>query len=87
MRIRLLAAVLAGKIVHYLCRLCGRRGSSLPGMVALRVFPGVLAALAGQVRSGTVLVTGTNGKTTTTALVGEIFQKAGWRTLVAGIIG
>lgn len=38
-------------------------------------------------RSPVVAITGTNGKTTTTALVGEIFQKAGYRTLVAGNIG
>ncbi len=32
-------------------------------------------------------ITGTNGKTTTTALVGEIFKKAGRPTIVAGNIG
>jgi UDP-N-acetylmuramoylalanine--D-glutamate ligase len=34
-----------------------------------------------------VAITGTNGKTTTTALTGEIFRGAGWRALVAGNIG
>jgi UDP-N-acetylmuramoylalanine--D-glutamate ligase len=34
-----------------------------------------------------VAITGTNGKTTTTTLVGEIFKRAGWNTLVAGNIG
>jgi len=34
-----------------------------------------------------VAITGTNGKTTTTTLVGEIFKKAGWNTFVAGNIG
>src|ERR1051325_10994894 len=34
-----------------------------------------------------VAITGTNGKTTTTTLVGEIFKKAGWNTQVAGNIG
>ncbi|MTI85248.1 MAG: UDP-N-acetylmuramoyl-L-alanine--D-glutamate ligase [Firmicutes bacterium] len=34
-----------------------------------------------------VAITGTNGKTTTTSLVGEIFKDAGYRTLVAGNIG
>ncbi|MEW6771020.1 MAG: MurT ligase domain-containing protein [Bacillota bacterium] len=81
MRIGLLAAVLAGKIVHYLCKLCGRRGSSLPGMVALRLFPGVLAALAGQVRSGTVLVTGTNGKTTTNNMLARVLEGAGYKVI------
>ena len=34
-----------------------------------------------------IAITGTNGKTTTTALVGEIFKDAGWNTLVGGNIG
>lgn len=34
-----------------------------------------------------VAITGTNGKTTTTTLVGEIFKHAGFKTLVGGNIG
>ena len=34
-----------------------------------------------------VAITGTNGKTTTTSLIGEIFKNAGIKTLVAGNIG
>ncbi len=34
-----------------------------------------------------VAITGTNGKTTTTALIGEIFKHAAWSTQVAGNIG
>jgi len=39
--------------------------------------------MAGEI----VAITGTNGKTTTTALAGNIFQKAGRPTVVAGNIG
>lgn len=38
-------------------------------------------------RAPMVAITGTNGKTTTTTLVGEIFKSAGYKTLVAGNIG
>ncbi|HIE12230.1 MAG TPA: UDP-N-acetylmuramoyl-L-alanine--D-glutamate ligase [Desulfotomaculum sp.] len=38
-------------------------------------------------RAPVVAITGTNGKTTTTALTGEILRAAGRRTLVAGNIG
>ena len=38
-------------------------------------------------RTPIVAITGTNGKTTTTSLVGEIFKAAGRRTLVGGNIG
>jgi UDP-N-acetylmuramoylalanine--D-glutamate ligase len=40
-----------------------------------------------QCESPVVAITGTNGKTTTTTLIGEIFKKAGWNTQVAGNIG
>ncbi|MCQ2551010.1 MAG: UDP-N-acetylmuramoyl-L-alanine--D-glutamate ligase [Clostridia bacterium] len=44
--------------------------------------------LAYQVGDGTyIAITGTNGKTTTTTLVGEIFKKSGMRTHVVGNIG
>jgi UDP-N-acetylmuramoylalanine--D-glutamate ligase len=38
-------------------------------------------------RAPIVAITGSNGKTTTTTLVGKIFEKAGWKTIVAGNIG
>jgi UDP-N-acetylmuramoylalanine--D-glutamate ligase len=44
--------------------------------------------LAAQFLKGKVLaITGSNGKTTTTAMVGEILEKAGLQTLVGGNIG
>ncbi len=44
--------------------------------------------LAGRFLKGRILaITGSNGKTTTTALAGEILQGAGFLTLVAGNIG
>lgn len=38
-------------------------------------------------KSPIVAITGTNGKTTTTALTGEIFKSAGFNTIVCGNIG
>ncbi len=44
--------------------------------------------LAGRFLKGkTVAITGSNGKTTTTTLLGEILKEAGFRTLVGGNIG
>jgi len=44
--------------------------------------------LAARFLKGKILaITGSNGKTTTTALAGEILKAAGYRTLVAGNIG
>lgn len=79
-RMRLRAAVLAAKIAHRLTRLCGRGGgTAFPGLVAERIFPGTLAALTRGLARGSVAVTGTNGKTTTTRLLADIFAAAGWR--------
>jgi len=44
--------------------------------------------LAAQFLSGPIVaITGSNGKTTTTTLIGEIFTKSGLKTLVGGNIG
>lgn len=39
------------------------------------------------IRKPLIGITGTNGKTTTTTLIGEIFRNAGYRTFVGGNIG
>ena len=87
MNLRVSVAVAAGKIAHWLSRRQGHKGSSLPGLVAQRLYPGTLRDLAAQVRKQIIIVSGTNGKTTTTALLGEIFKQSGKRTLIAGNIG
>ena len=48
---------------------------------------GELELAARFLKGKTLAITGSNGKTTTTALVGEIFQKAGVPVLVGGNIG
>ena len=48
---------------------------------------GELELAARFLKGRTLAITGSNGKTTTTALVGEILQKAGMATLVGGNIG
>ena len=82
MRLRLVLAVWAGKLAMWLSRILGRgSGSSLPGVVALRVYPGVLAQLADQIREGIILVTGTNGKTTTSNMLADIMAGEGARVV------
>ncbi len=44
-------------------------------------------AAAGEVAAGTVCVTGTKGKSTTTALLAHLLRRAGLRTALAGNIG
>ncbi len=53
----------------------------MPGVVARRVDPRVLTRLSKGLRRGSVAVTGTNGKTTTTRMVAKILQTAGVRAV------
>jgi lipid II isoglutaminyl synthase (glutamine-hydrolysing) len=71
--LRTTAAVVAGKTARAVSRLRGG-GSALPGLVAEKVDPGFLShALAGVPR-GIVVVSGTNGKTTTTKMLVAILR-------------
>ncbi|MBA3424175.1 MAG: DUF1727 domain-containing protein, partial [Rubrobacter sp.] len=56
-------------------------GSTVPGVVARRVDPGVLAKLSRRLPLGSAAITGTNGKTTTTRMVSKILQTAGIRAV------
>jgi UDP-N-acetylmuramyl tripeptide synthase len=67
-----LLAVWLGKITLLALRLIGRRGNALPGLVVEKVFPRFLARAMSRLREGVVVVTGTNGKTTTTKMVATL---------------
>ena len=69
------AAVGLARIAASIVGLAHHQGTALPGLAAERVWPGAFAALAAQLRS-TVLVVGTNGKTTTSGLIAEIVRAA-----------
>jgi lipid II isoglutaminyl synthase (glutamine-hydrolysing) len=78
----LVAAVAAGKASALATRLLGRGGgTALPGLVAQAVYPRVLRDLTAQLPEGSVMVTGTNGKTTTSRMLGSILEAAGLRPL------
>lgn len=63
------------RVSGFLLRLMGRGGTNLPGKIALKICPGVLARLSQGVT--VVVVTGTNGKTTTSRMLEECFRRAG----------
>ncbi len=53
-------------------------GTALPGLIAGALAPGLVEALGAQLGQGAVIVTGTNGKTTTTRLLAEAVRRAGF---------
>jgi UDP-N-acetylmuramyl tripeptide synthase len=67
--------VAAARSVGALSRLAGRGGgTTLPGKLLTTVDPGAVDRLAAGLPSGSVLVSATNGKTTTTAMVAAILR-------------
>ncbi len=74
---RLAASVSAGKAVAAVSRWLGRGGgTALPGVVAERIDPRFVQHLGRRLERGRVLVTGTNGKTTTTRMLASILDAA-----------
>ena len=72
------AAVWAGKATAALSRLSRRGGgTTLPGDVARAIDPDVLRKLSKDLKYGSVVITGTNGKTTTARLISWLLEGAG----------
>src|ERR1700730_8616181 len=77
-----MAAVLAPRLalaraVGALSRLQGGGATSVPGRVLMRLEPSAIGALGARLSRGSVLVSATNGKTTTAAMAAGIFEQAG----------
>lgn len=79
-RVRLGLAVGVSKTVTALVRLLRLgAGSVLPGTIAGWIQPKLLQLLCSQVKYGTIIIAGTNGKTTTSLLLRTMLERQGWR--------
>ena len=74
---RLQAGLLAARATGAVTRLAGRGGTSLPGKVLMRAEPHAIARLAARLPQGSVVVSATNGKTTTAAMVSSVLRRTG----------
>jgi UDP-N-acetylmuramyl tripeptide synthase len=80
--IRKTAAVWAGKATGALSRISRRGGgTTLPGDVARIIDPKVLTKLTADLTQGSIVITGTNGKTTTARLVTWLLEGAGHKVV------
>lgn len=78
----MVAALIAAKVAGGVIRRMGRGGgTAAPGLVAERLDPALLRKLTGQLAHGAVIVAGTNGKTTTTRMVADIFEVVPWNVV------
>jgi len=70
--------IILGKAVRYAARLRGG-GSALPGLFVERISPSFVPDTLAQLPRGVVVVSGTNGKTTTTKMVVSLLESQGLR--------
>ncbi len=75
--LRLWAALAAGKLIQRVVRALGLGGgTAAPGLVASAIHPGIVPALTASLPRSSVVVTGTNGKTTTSRLISDMLLRA-----------
>ncbi len=70
--------LLAGKLALFFGNLLNR-GSSFPGLVARKISPGILQKI--KYPDKIIMVTGTNGKTSTANLLADIIEKSGKKVI------
>src|SRR5438132_4556743 len=82
MRARLSAALMAGRAAATLSRRLGRGGGTVSARhLVPRLAPDALRDVTESLPNGSIVVSGTNGKTTTTRLLSHILRGAGMRPI------
>ncbi|MCX6816522.1 MAG: MurT ligase domain-containing protein [Candidatus Beckwithbacteria bacterium] len=67
-------SIIIGKIINKFCRVFSLGGTALPGLVILKINSDFINQLVKTNQLKSIIITGTNGKTTTCRLIGEIFK-------------
>ena len=74
MDFKLFLAILAGKILAFVIKLFSGGATAAPGLVALKIDPDLVRKLNRKIKLGSVIISGTNGKTTTARLTCDILS-------------
>jgi lipid II isoglutaminyl synthase (glutamine-hydrolysing) len=72
---------LIGKTIRLLLGFRRDGGHALPGLIIEELFPNYVASMLHKLPEGIVIITGTNGKTTTTKIVTHLLQANGKKVL------
>ncbi len=81
-KINYFISILATKILVRLIKLSrSGAGTNLPGKIALKISPDILSHLVNQTKKEILVVTGTNGKTTTSGFIAGILRTDGRKTI------
>ncbi len=75
-------AIVVGKSASSLSRLLGRgSGLTYPGVIAERLHSGFIADMSRRLPEGAIVITGTNGKTTTSKMLGDTLIASGYHVM------
>lgn len=78
---RKILAIWAARLAAVAGRLVGKKSSSTPGVIALKICPTLIEQLSGGIKRGVIVTCGTNGKTTTNNLLNTALEKCGYTTV------
>lgn len=68
-----------GKVIRHVSRLRGGSGSALPGLIIEKIDPDFAKRTLESLPHGVVVISGTNGKTTTTKIVCSLLESTGMK--------
>lgn len=74
MDIKLTLAIVIGKLIVIATKLLGSGATAAPGLYALKIDPDLVKKLAKKLQYGSIVISGTNGKTTTSRLTADILS-------------
>jgi lipid II isoglutaminyl synthase (glutamine-hydrolysing) len=78
----LTSAMVIVRLFYWLSRFLGLgEGSNIPGRIVAKIFPNVLRIIVPRFKHGWILITGTNGKTTTTKILTEVMRESGLKVV------
>jgi UDP-N-acetylmuramyl tripeptide synthase len=73
MNLKLRFTIALSKIIIRALRLAKRGGTTLPGKIALKIYPNIIKEMTKDFKI--IMVTGTNGKTTTSRIIGQVLSE------------
>ncbi len=73
MNIKLTFTIIVAKLAIKTCRLVKHGGTTLPGKIAFKIYPGIIKEVTKDFNI--IMVTGTNGKTTTSRIIGQLLSE------------
>ncbi len=75
MDLRLTTALTVAKLIAFSLKAKGSGATAAPGLIALKIDPNLIGKLCAKISGGSIIISGTNGKTTTARLTFDALSK------------